>query len=184
MLIKLKDTEELEKEDSSFFDPFFDRIQEFRQAKFAKWEEIYKKGWDKMDKKLEKWNISGMLQEFYGVETGVSVVGLNGVPNLMQVWTMMVEDVDVDFAELDADMALFSDCIPRPDWGYQYTRAGQAAASLGLQETDNGAAKVLVAVIDSGVDYDHPLLRDKIWINEAELNGVEGWTTTITVPYL
>ena len=31
-----------------------------------------------------------------------------------------------------------------------------------------------MAVIDSGVQWDHPDLADNMWINEAELNGVKG----------
>jgi subtilisin family serine protease len=37
-----------------------------------------------------------------------------------------------------------------------------------------GRPEVIVAVIDTGVDYLHPDLRDNIWINTAELNGLPG----------
>ena len=37
-----------------------------------------------------------------------------------------------------------------------------------------GNHKTLVAVIDTGVDYNHPDLKNNMWINEAELNGIEG----------
>ncbi|MBU6155177.1 MAG: S8 family serine peptidase [Bdellovibrionales bacterium] len=33
---------------------------------------------------------------------------------------------------------------------------------------------VIVAVIDSGIDISHPELREKLWTNEAELNGKPG----------
>lgn len=34
-----------------------------------------------------------------------------------------------------------------------------------------GDPEIIVAVIDSGVQWDHPDLADNMWINEAELNG-------------
>ncbi|MGM9735167.1 MAG: S8 family serine peptidase [Candidatus Cryptobacteroides sp.] len=37
-----------------------------------------------------------------------------------------------------------------------------------------GDPSIIVAVIDDGVKYTHPDLRDNMWVNEAELNGREG----------
>lgn len=37
-----------------------------------------------------------------------------------------------------------------------------------------GRADVIVAVVDEGVDYTHEDLKDNMWTNEAELNGVAG----------
>lgn len=34
--------------------------------------------------------------------------------------------------------------------------------------------EIIVAVIDTGIDYTHPDLKDQMWINEAELNGKPG----------
>ncbi|MEX2409832.1 MAG: S8 family peptidase, partial [Candidatus Paceibacterota bacterium] len=39
--------------------------------------------------------------------------------------------------------------------------------------TGNGSQ--ILAILDTGIDYEHPDLKDNIWINEAELNGVEGY---------
>jgi len=33
------------------------------------------------------------------------------------------------------------------------------------------ANQIIVAVIDTGIDYNHPDLTDNMWVNEAELNG-------------
>ncbi len=50
--------------------------------------------------------------------------------------------------------------------------ANPAQASRNLSELIAPANQpVIVAVIDSGVDYSHEDLRGKLWINEAELNG-------------
>jgi len=37
-----------------------------------------------------------------------------------------------------------------------------------------GANDIIVAVIDTGVDYTHPDLAANMWINETELNGTTG----------
>jgi subtilisin family serine protease len=40
--------------------------------------------------------------------------------------------------------------------------------------TQKGSKDVIVAVIDSGIDYKHPDLMRNLWTNDAELNGTEG----------
>ena len=37
-----------------------------------------------------------------------------------------------------------------------------------------GNSEVIVAVVDSGVEYSHEDLNPNMWVNEAELNGIEG----------
>lgn len=82
--------------------------------------------------------------------------------------------LDVEFAEIDMDVKTFG-CNLATDWGSVLIRAQKAAEVLGLSSLNSTSdAKVLIGVIDSGIDYEHPLLRDKIWVNTEELNGVEG----------
>lgn len=66
-------------------------------------------------------------------------------------------------------------CEPISDWGFHQTRTPQALELLGSNDAaDLEDEQVLVAVIDSGVDFNHPALRDRIFVNEAELNGIDG----------
>ncbi len=37
-----------------------------------------------------------------------------------------------------------------------------------------GSSDIKIAVIDTGVDYGHPDLKDNMWVNEIELNGKAG----------
>ena len=69
--------------------------------------------------------------------------------------------------------------LPKP-WHSNTRGDGQnfvEGADINLFEawkTETGHRSVIVAVNDSGVDFDHPDLADNMWVNEAELNGQEG----------
>jgi len=41
-------------------------------------------------------------------------------------------------------------------------------------EITKGSEDIIIAMIDSGLMYDHPDLKDNMWKNEVELNGVKG----------
>lgn len=53
---------------------------------------------------------------------------------------------------------------------------GIPACNIDNVWTDNtGDGTSVIAILDTGVDWEHADLSDNIWVNEAELNGAEGY---------
>ncbi|MBR5206033.1 MAG: S8 family serine peptidase [Alistipes sp.] len=57
---------------------------------------------------------------------------------------------------------------------YPTVKAGEDINVLPAWELTTGRPDIIVAVVDSGVCYTHPDLKDNMWVNEAELNGADG----------
>ncbi len=59
-----------------------------------------------------------------------------------------------------------------PSYSQQYALTNvQAEAAWDITK---GSAEIIIAINDTGVDWDHPDLAANIWINEAEANGTSG----------
>lgn len=52
--------------------------------------------------------------------------------------------------------------------------AGADIKALEAWNITKGEKRIKIAVIDTGIDYNHPDLKDQIWTNVAELNGQKG----------
>lgn len=69
-------------------------------------------------------------------------------------------------------------------WGMKNTgavdstgKAGVAGIDVGAEQAwdiQTGSRDVVIAVIDTGVNFDHNDLKENVWTNDAELNGKEG----------
>ncbi|MEW6220865.1 MAG: PKD domain-containing protein [Thermodesulfobacteriota bacterium] len=92
-------------------------------------------------------------------------------------------DPDVEYAE--PNFVLSTESVPNDpkyylEWGLENTgqlngaSAGHDIRATAAWETTTGHAAVVVAVIDTGVDYRHPDLAANMWSNEAEANGQPG----------
>jgi subtilisin family serine protease len=69
----------------------------------------------------------------------------------------------------------YTDPLYPQQWHLQAANVPAAWAYLeSLALPPGGSPDVVVAVIDTGVDYTHPDLAASMWINQAELNGTPG----------
>jgi hypothetical protein len=62
-------------------------------------------------------------------------------------------------------------------WGFHQDNGGGLNVDMNMPEAWDiwkGTRSTVVAVIDTGVDYNHPDLADNIWVNEAEKYGQPG----------
>ena len=102
--------------------------------------------------------------ETIGADTHVLRVVAGTVPATIALITSYLE---VRYAEPDYDVR--SDQVPNDPmynqlWGLPDIQADQA------WNVTTGTASVVVAVVDTGVDYNHPVLAANIWTNDGTVN--------------
>ncbi len=106
----------------------------------------------------------------------VDVVELPDSANAQRVAASYRNDPNVAYVEPNYYIhALATPNDPNFDmlWGLNNPNDADIDAPEAWSQT-TGSQSVTVAVIDSGVDYNHPDLAANMWTNAAELNGVSG----------
>lgn len=83
--------------------------------------------------------------------------------DILRLVSELEKDPDVEYAEPNFIVRAFGEKVP---WGVSKVEATQAWAQNGVD-----GAGVVVAVVDTGVDYNHPDIDDNIWMNDGEISG-------------
>lgn len=67
-----------------------------------------------------------------------------------------------------------ADGLLKKSWGLNAGFGVEAPKAWSQMNGSCANANVVVAVIDTGIDMNHPALKDHLWVNEKELNGKPG----------
>jgi len=111
------------------------------------------------------------------------LIKLPGSINVEQALIIFKNDPDVKWVEpnyLRHACATPDDAFFEESWGLHNT-GQEVNGSSGTDNSDidateawditTGSNSIIIAVIDSGIDYNHPDLKNNIWINEDEIPG-------------
>ena len=125
----------------------------------------------------------GAIKRRFKIVPGLSVVKLPPGMEVEDALEKLNKADGVLYAEPDYKVRALSTFPndPRFDdlWGMHNTgqTGGTVDADIDAPEAwdiSTGSSEIIVAVIDTGVDYNHPDLVANMWINGAELNGTPG----------
>ena len=107
------------------------------------------------------------------------VVEISSEKDLMNILEKLNNDPRVEYAEPDYVVSM--DAFPNdPDLSllYGFHNTGQTGGIINADinapeawDIQKGSEKVIIAVIDTGVDYNHPDLAKNMWINLGEIPG-------------
>ena len=106
---------------------------------------------------------------------GTYRVALNGVVSVPAAVEYFNGRREVEFAQPDYTVTVAktpNDPSYASEWGLN--NSSTTTADIGAPEawnTGTGTGQTIVAVIDSGIDYNHPDLRANMWVNTREIAG-------------
>ena len=123
------------------------------------------------------------IKHDFNIVPGLSVVELPAGMTVEEALQTFNGADGILYAEPDYEVQI---CSTFPDdtrfddlWGMHNTgqTGGTVDADIDAPEAwdiGTGSSEIIVAVIDTGVDYTHPDLAANMWVNEAEYNGIPG----------
>ncbi|MGC9048936.1 MAG: S8 family serine peptidase [Patescibacteria group bacterium] len=90
-------------------------------------------------------------------------------PNLLEVQKIILKQKEIEYAEpnyLLKASYISNDPLYLEQWNLTKIQAPQAWDLI-----QGGSEDVIIAVLDTGVDIDHPDLKKNIWVNQKEIPG-------------
>src|SRR5262245_62139083 len=139
----------------------------------------FREGTEEYRKDLARFRVSGTRKKVFKVIRGLEVVKLSRGVSVEEAIRLYRQDPDVQYAE--PNYILRTTNIPNvPRFGEMWglNNVGQSGgtpdADIDAPEAWNhttGSSDVIVAVIDSGVDYNHPDLSANMFRNTADCNN-------------
>lgn len=122
--------------------------------------------------------LGGRIRASYPGLGGLAVVELEPGVSVEAAVEAYSADPDVLHAQPNYEYRLAdvpNDALFRFQWGLHNTgEYGTADADIDAPQAwdlQTGSAEVVVAVIDTGVDYTHPDLKENMWVNPREVAG-------------
>ncbi|SNZ06462.1 Serine protease, subtilisin family [Persephonella hydrogeniphila] len=101
----------------------------------------------------------------------------NGIPVIKKVRQSMLTGINEDYIYIepiytvrktaDPNDPFYRDSLLNPQWWWLTVNAPQSWDLIPSNTT------VYVAVLDTGVDYTHPDLKDNLWVNQGEISGTD-----------
>lgn len=125
----------------------------------------------------------GTIKREYRIVPGLSLVKLPSGQKVQDALKTFSRTNGILYAEPDYKINLLSTFPNDPNFNQLWAMhnigqtGGTRDADIDAPEAwgiHTGSQDIIVAVLDSGVDYNHPDLSDNMWVNESELNGIAG----------
>ena len=139
----------------------------------------FRDGVDEYKKDLARFRVSGTRKRVFKIIRGLEVIKLSRRVSVKEAIDLYRQDPDILYAE--PNYILRTTLTPNDTrfgemWGLHNT--GQSGGTLGADidaleawNQTTGSSDVIVAVIDSGVDYNHPDLSANMFRNTADCNN-------------